>query len=658
MATPVTQQSSPANDPPQRQRWVRLVPIIVLLAATTVFYCINLTASGWGNSFYTAAVQAGAQDWTAFFYGSLDPENAITVDKTPAALWLMALSARLFGLSSASILLPEVLLGVASVYVVYRSVKSLFGIAAGIIAGVVLALTPVAVLMFRFNNPDALLVFLCTAAAALTLRAIRRPSAWTMAGVGALIGFAFLAKMLQAFMVIPALGLAYLVFAPTTWRAKITHSLAAVGGLVVAGGWWVAIVELVPAHLRPYIGGSETNSIVELALGYNASSRLSGGENMPGGGAFGGSEASLWRMFAFDNGPQVAWLLPAALIFLAVGAWWTWRPTQMAENRLTAAGYAVWGGVLLTHVAVFSAMQGLYHQYYTVALAPAIGAVVGMGCGDAWRRRDTVTGRVVLSLTGLGTAVWALFMLHRAEWLVEIGWLVLTVTIAAVAAMLVLLRWRPTWAAMPAAAVLVAALVAPAAMSVATVATPHTGSIVMAGPAELETTRPGSGPPGMGDGPDGAGDGTSDGQPDARGMDGDGGPGGPREATVSQELMAALQEADQAATWPLATISATSAANYQLAADVAVMAIGGFTGSDPYPTLEQFQEMVENGEVRYFAVGRGGPGGGPPGMSGDDGPGGGGSRTSNAISEWVQENFTEVTFGDSTVFDLTQPKAE
>src|SRR5439155_5381130 len=215
--------------------------------------------------FYAAAVQAGTQSWKALFFGSLDAGNAITVDKPPAALWVMGLSGRIFGFSSWSMLAPQALEGVAAVALLYAAVRRWSGPVAGLLAGAALALTPVAVLMFRFNNPDALLTLLLVAAGYAMVRAVERASARWIALAGALVGFGFLTKMLQALLVLPAFGLTYLIAAPTSLRRRIRHLVAGVAAMVVAAGWWVAAVELWPASSRPYIGGSTGNSVLDLA---------------------------------------------------------------------------------------------------------------------------------------------------------------------------------------------------------------------------------------------------------------------------------------------------------------------------------------------------------------------------------------------------------
>lgn len=278
---------------PASPAWARPA-LLALLAATLALYTWHLTASGWANSFYTAAAQAGSESWKAFFYGSFDAANAITVDKPPASLWVMALSVRVLGLSSFAILIPQALMGVATVGVVFAAVRRHFGPAAGLLAGTVVALTPVAALMFRFNNPDALLTLLMALAAWALMRAVEVASARWMALVGVFIGLGFLTKTLQVLLVMPFLGIAYLVAAPTSLRRRIGHSLVGLVAAVLSAGWWVAVVELVPASARPYIGGSQANSFLELTFGYNGLGRLNGERRVRWAAAMDG-ERPAWR---------------------------------------------------------------------------------------------------------------------------------------------------------------------------------------------------------------------------------------------------------------------------------------------------------------------------------------------------------------------------
>ena len=419
--------------------------LLALLAATAALYLIGLSESGWANSFYAAAAQAGSESWKAFFFGSSDAANSITVDKTPLALWPMALAVRVFGLSSWSILVPQAIEGVACVGVLYAAVRRATGSAgAALLAGAVLALTPVAVLMFRFDNPDAMLVLLLTGAAYAVQRGVEasrddagRPARWLMLA-GALVGLGFLAKMLQAFLVLPAFGLAYLIFAAVPLRRRIGHLLVGFAAMVVAGGWWVTIVELWPASSRPYIGGSQNNSILELTLGYNGFGRLTGDETGSVGGGGGWGSTGIWRMFQSEVGGQISWLIPAALI-LGVAALLLARALEPTRRREVRTATTLWLTWLVTTGIVFSFMAGIFHAYYTVALAPAVAALVGIGAWTAWERRSSLAATGVLAAALAFTSGWSFVLLGRVEdwhpwlrWVVLIGGLLTALVLAGV----------------------------------------------------------------------------------------------------------------------------------------------------------------------------------------------------------------------------------
>jgi 4-amino-4-deoxy-L-arabinose transferase-like glycosyltransferase len=646
----------PAGDP----AWARPA-LLGLLFATALFYFWNLTANGYANSFYSAAAQAGSDSWKAFFFGSSDAGNSITVDKPPASLWVMALSVRVLGLSSFSILMPEVLMGVATVGVVHATVKRNFGPAAGLIGGAVMALTPVAVLMFRFNNPDALLVLLMALGAWATMRSIEQGSAKWFAVVGVLIGLGFLTKALQVLLVVPALGLAYLLFADTTLRRRITGALLGTAAMVLSAAWWVAIVELVPASMRPYIGGSQDNSFLSVTFGYNGLGRISGNETGSVGGGNGWGTTGLGRMFSSSVGGQISWLIPSALLLLAVGLYLRGRAPRTDARR---AAYVVWGGWLLVTMVTFSLMAGIFHEYYTVALAPAVAALVGMGAAEAWERRAEAIGSITLAAATAAAATWSFILLSRTDWQ---GWLRITVLVLGLASALLLLaitQLHRRFVPVVVAGALVAALAGPAAYSVQTVGTAHTGSIVTAGPTVAGGRgggMPGGGQGGMGAPPQGMTGGPQGMTGGPQGMTGGmraGGMGGLLDATTPDtEVVSALSADADSYRWVAAAIGSQNAAGLQLGTGLPVMAIGGFNGSDPSPTLAQFQQYVADGDIHFFAGGGsvnslagGGTGGGPGG-------GLGGTGTGSQITEWVAANFTQVTIGGSTFYDLTQPLA-
>jgi 4-amino-4-deoxy-L-arabinose transferase-like glycosyltransferase len=661
---------------PARPAWTR--PAVgLLLAATAVLYLWGLGASGWANAFYSAAVQAGATSWKAFFYGSSDASSFITVDKPPASLWVMDLSARVFGVNAWSILVPQALEGVAAVGMLYLAVRRWFGPIAGLVAGAALAVTPVAVLMFRFNNPDALLVLLMITAAYAVTRALERASLRWLAAAGALIGLAFLTKSLQALLVVPGFALAYLVAAPTSPLRRIGHLLAAGAALLVAAGWWVAIVSLVPAADRPYIGGSQHNSELELIFGYNGFGRLTGDETgsvTPGGVSQWG--ATGWtRLFGSEFGGQAVWLLPAALLAIVVGVWLSGRAPRTDRAR---AAVLLWGGWLLVTFLTFSFMKGIFHPYYLVALAPAMAALVAIVGTLAWRRRsEPLVGAAMAVAVGLTTWT-AAVMLDRTS-----GWhpwlsaaIILAGTVTAVA-LLGVARLPLRLAAGIAVAALVVALAGPAAYALDTASTAHTGSIPSAGPSVAGGFGgggfggfrggfgggPAQGFPGRGTGNTGTGafPGAGGGFPGGGGLRSGGGfPGGGLRgggfpgggfpggggglldaSTPSTALTAALRANAGGYRWVAAAIGSQNASGYQLASGKPVMAIGGFNGSDAAPTLEQFQAYVAAGDIHYFI------GGGAGGRSN------GGSSDSEAIASWVAAHYTAQTIGGVSVYDLT-----
>ncbi|TGD84581.1 glycosyltransferase family 39 protein [Mycolicibacterium sp. CH28] len=634
-------------------RWAR-PGIIALLLATAVCWTIGLSRNGWGNSFYAAAVQAGTQSWKAVLFGSSDAGNAITVDKPPASLWVMEISARLFGMNSWALQIPQVLLGVASVALLYAAVRRTFGPGAGLISGALLALTPVATLMFRYDNPDALLVFLMVAAVWALLRGLEDGRTRWILLCGTLIGFGFLTKQLQVMLITPGLALAYLVAAPPRLRARLLQLLAGLAAAMVAAGWWVALVELWPKSDRPYIGGSTNNSFLQLTLGYNGLGRIlgggaGGGGGLPSGGGPGGGhdgpggpmlgQAGITRLFTTESGTQISWLLPAALILLVAGLVLCGRAARTDPKR---ASYIAWGGWLVVTALTFSYMSGIFHDYYTVALAPAVAAVVGTGVTHLWRSREKCWVTAVLALAVALTAAWAWVLLGKApNFLPWLRWVVVVAGAAAVVLLLassirpglaVAARDLKVWAA---GLAVVAAMAGPVAYCIQTVSTAHSGPVITAGPQSKNSGMPGMPPTGAGD-PGAPGDASGHAQR------------GPVGGTVSKQVVALLSANADDYTWVGATTGSLGASDYQLEAGHPVMPIGGFGGGDPAPTLEQFQGYVSDGRVHYYYDSS------SPHMPS---PGGESATKSESerIRDWVKQHYTATTVGGVTLYDLTSP---
>jgi len=630
--------------------WIVPATLSVLVLAA-VLYVVNLTVSGYANTYYSAAALAGSQSWSAWFFGSIDAANFITIDKPPLGTMLLGLSVRLFGLSSWSILLPQALAGVVMVGVLMATVRRSFGSVEAIIAGLVAALTPAAVLIFRYDNPDALLTLLLVVAAYALVRALEGGRLRWVILAAALVGFGFLTKYLQAYLVLPVFALTWAVAAPGSVRRRMAGLAVALATVVVASGWWVAIVELIPAVARPYIGGSETNSVIDLLLGYDGLGRIfgQGGGGGGGGGGFSGDPGIL-RLFNAEFGGQVGWFLPLAAGSTILGLWLRRHAPRTDARR---AGYLLWGGWLAVHALVFSLMSGIIHTYYAVVMAPAIGALVGAGVMELWRlRARTGWGGIVLGAAMVGSAILAWALLERTpDFAPGLGVAIVAVAVATGVAVAVPARGaRRRGAVLAAGLGLGALLVAPAAYAIDTMATAYSGGDPSAGPTATDS----SGGPGAfgGGGTTGAGrtavvDGTG-GPPTTTGTtDGTtvGGSaassaaGGGQGAQVTSALTEFLVANQGGATWIVAVSGANEAGSIELATGLPVMAMGGFNGGDPAPTLAQLQAYVASGQLRYALIGGGG--GGPSGGS-------------SAISDWVSANGTVVSeVGNGSLYDLS-----
>ncbi|MFG1684176.1 glycosyltransferase family 39 protein [Nonomuraea sp. NPDC049269] len=355
---------------PEDPRWSRPALWIVLAVA---FVLYTWALSGNANEYYSAAILSGTKSWKAFFFGALDSGSFITVDKPPLALWVMGLSARIFGFNTWSMLIPQALAGVASVGLVYSSVRRAFPVlrpasahsevgqahVAALIAAVVMTLTPITVAINRDNNPDTILVFLLVLAAWFCLESLRTGRLRSLLVCALFVGLAFNVKMLQAYVVVPAFVLAYLLCARVSWGKRVGHLLAAGAVMVVSSAWWMVIVDLLPADSRPYIGGSTDNSVWDLVIGYNGLGRIFGqGGGGPGGGGGGaggfgggggasfGGAAGADRLFNETMAGQISWLLPFCGLALVFALTARWRRAKLLAPQ--GANTAQWRRAKLT----------------------------------------------------------------------------------------------------------------------------------------------------------------------------------------------------------------------------------------------------------------------------------------------------------------------
>jgi 4-amino-4-deoxy-L-arabinose transferase-like glycosyltransferase len=656
---PATSRLDVDADAP-RPRW-SIPARVMIFALTAGLYTWDLARVGMGNTFYAAAVKSGTESWKAFFFGSLDPGSFITVDKPPASLWVMELSGRIFGFSSASMLVPEALAGVATVMVVYHLVRRWAGEPAAVLAALALALTPVTVVLFRYNDPDALLVLLLTLAAWALWSAIETGRTSRLVVSAALLGLAFLTKTLDAVIVVPAFAGAYLWCGPPRLRRRLGQLGWAGLALVVSSGWWIAIVELWPAGSRPYIGGSTDNSEFNLIFGYNGFARIFGSStgSTPGGGssgtasAFGGGEGVL-RMFDSALGGQISWLLPLALVGLVAGLWLTRR---LPGTNLHRAGFLLFGGWLVVVMAVYDDAKGIFHPYYTAILAPAVAALAGAGAVALWKAGRTHRWWAwVLPVSLVGSAAWADVLLSRSPGYYP--WLGATVvaaaSVAAITLVLVSLEViRLKLVALVAGGVATVSLLAGPAVYSLTTVNSATSGVATAGPATTATGGGGGGGGGGAPGPGGSGSppgrgtagapptgvGPGAGAPTERagvagavpgGAGGHAGGGGGGQS-VSAALVAYLEAHQGSATYLVAVDGSQNAASYILDTGKAVIAMGGFTGTDRAPTLAQFETLVSTGQLHYVYLG-----------GSEGGAARGGSSSTSAIQLWLTQHGTVV----------------
>jgi 4-amino-4-deoxy-L-arabinose transferase-like glycosyltransferase len=605
------------------QAWER-VALLLLLLSNAVLNVYNIGINGWANFYYSAAVQAGHMDPVAFFFGSSDWGNSISVDKPPLSLWVMGLSVRLFGFNPVALVLPQAVMGVATTWLIYKIIRQHLGGTAALFGGLVFFTTPIVTLMSRYNNPDPLMLLVMTSAVWFVLRSIETGKGRFFVMAGALLGLAFMTKQLQGLLSLPALGLAYLLFTPQRFPKRMGTISVGLVALVVMGGLWMTIVDLIPPDQRPYVGGSKGNSFLQLTLGYNGIERIAGSEEdssvqqIPAQFRSVDSDAGLFRLLNANYNQEASWLLFAALPSLLLIAA-TWR--SIARTRATCALILISGLWLLTAFLLLCFMGNQIHTYYTITLAPAMALVLGIALEALIKMRNSGVVRVigaVVALTGLlsswlilgGTVLWP-------------GWLPPTVLAVGIASVSALLIQPPNLKVEVTAASLlgVSLLFGPCATSIHNVTLAFNGSNPISGglsknPAGIshllnelrKNDLPWAHDIAFGRVPD-------------------------------TEVVAALAEASNC-TWAAASYPSQTAARLQLDSGRPVMPLGGFAGSDPSPSLEEFKRMVATGDVCYLVQQEA-----FLDAQVSDSP-------VTAISAWVRENYSSETFGNTTVYRL------
>ncbi|WP_020116559.1 glycosyltransferase family 39 protein [Streptomyces canus] len=686
---------APPTAPPDRvPRW-SLPVLLAILVLAGVLYGWNLSGNSL-NNFYSAAVYSGTQSWKAWFFGSLDAGNFLTVDKPPFALMVMGLSCRVFGFGTWQMMLPEIAAGLGTIWILHTSVKRVFGHAAAAIAALVLALTPITVAINRDNNPDTILVLLMVGGAALALRAVRTDRLLPLIGSAVLFGLAFNTKMLQGYIALPAVFAVYVYASKLGWRKKAVNLALAAAALAVSSFWWATAVSLVPADDRPYIGGSTDGSAWNLIMGYNGLGRVLGGEGNGGGGGGGGGgtfagTAGIGRMFNEVLGGQISWLIPFAFLALVAGLLLCGRAPR---TDLTRAALVLWGGWLVLHYLTFAMAEGTMHPYYTTALAPGIAALTGVGGVMLWRafRSGDVRWSWVLPAGLAVTGIWAIVLLRRATgwntWLWPVVGVLMVLAIVGLSVFRTAASGtRLRLLGVSVAAALVAALAGPTAYAASPAFSATTGGMGGTNPTAGPSTGGGIGGPGGGrggfggGGPGGelpggtrqgsgqaggelpGGNGGGNGQmqpgggtgelPQGGGVPGGGtapggtgsgtgtgaarggpGGGGGMGGSVDSALVSYLEKHQDGAKWLLAVSNSQSAGQLILSTHKPVISMWGFTGTDRAMTLTRLKELVKKGELHYIQLGGGGMGGN--------------SSLNQEITSWVQKNGTVVKASDYT----------
>jgi 4-amino-4-deoxy-L-arabinose transferase-like glycosyltransferase len=643
----------------------------VLVVLSAVLNLWALDRNGWANTYYSAAVRSMSSSWHNFIYGSFDASGVMTVDKPPLALWVQALSVKVFGYHSLSILVPEALMGVASVVLVYDLTRRVWGRAAGCAAGLVLALTPIAVAISRHNNPDALLVLCCTAALWFIVRALQDGRTRWIVLSGVCVGLGFETKMGAALLVVPALVAAWLWIAPRGRLAAARQLLAGGAAMVVVGGAWPLLMALTPAGSRPWISGTNDNSILSLILNYNGIGRLDGQAGGPqiagggggGGGANFGGASGPFRLLNQALGGQAGWLLGfavVALIGLVVA-------TRLRRTDARTGWVIATGGVFATIAVAFSFAQGIFHPYYVSELAPFLAALVGGGVG--WFLQRSWSAGIFAAAAVLAGVVTELVVLHDNPG--HLGWLpaVLVVLGLAVSVGLVAMRTRPVRAAILAAA-LGLLLLAPASWAVQTLGHATNGTFPAGGPASAGFGGGGRGGPGGG-GPGGnfpgaggqagqagtppagapgsgsAGSGTTgNGSATGPGAGGFGGMGGGGFGGDNAGVTQALAYVKQHGGGTIGVSSQSGAASAIIQSGAKVAGIGGFSGRESEVSTQWLADAVRSGRIRWVLTS------GSSGFGGNDGRVG--SSKVMAAVEKVGKKVT-VTSGSTTVtlYDLS-----
>ena len=683
------------RSPPGQPPWARPA-LLGIAAVAALLFAWNIADAGLAP-FYSVAVKSMSVSWKAFFYGALDPKATITIDKLAGSFAPQALSARIFGYHPWSLALPQVIEGVIATLAMYRVVRRWAGPVPGLLAAGIFALTPIAASMFGHSMEDGLLTMCLVLAADAYQRAVMEARLRSLLWSGFWVGVGFQAKMLQAWMVLPALAIGYLVAAPAPVRRRLWQLGVATVVMLAVSLSWIALYTFTPAKDRPYVDGSTNNSAISMVFGYNGLERFgisvpgsvtsgpgvsggAGARRTPAGGA-GGTGGALggtgtapggisgtggaaggaggaggfaapggqatgsasfgqgWtKLLGSEFGPQVGWLYPLAVLALIFGLLWTRRARRTDQVR---AGFVMWGVWLLTFGLIFSKMSSIPHTAYVASLAPPVAALSAAGIVMFWRYFRSGDARGwVLPVAVAAEAAWALFLWR--DYGTFLPWLRIVIVVAAAIGIGLMLAVRLTRRAtarlmtIGLTAGVGAMLIAPAAWAGSVLDAKYAGSSfnATAGPASAAGGFGGGGGPAAGN--------ASAEDAFRGGAGGAGGIQGSATTTLTSSEKAIYDYVSahrDGASYLFAVSSWETASPYIEATGQEVMPMGGFSGSVPEPTLAHVEQLVKSGQLKFFLLDGTGTGGG-------FGSRGGTGSTVSAIESWVENTCSTVPASD------------
>lgn len=657
------------------------IPLIIIMLISAFLNGYNIWQDKYANTYYTTAVASMLQSFHNFFFASLDSAGSVTIDKPPVVFWIQTASAYIFGLHGWSVILPQALAQVGSVLLIYLLVKPSFGTMAARLAAFAMATTPIAVAVSRTNNIDAMLVFTLLLATWLLFRGIGNSRTGLIIAAFAVVGIGFNEKMLQAYMIVPALGLFYLLASKFNWKRKVVILAGSAAVLLVVSLSWAVVVDSTPADQRPYMGSSGTNSVLNLAFGYNGLSRLTGdrgtgvarggqrsewrqnssessngqggpegpgGPGGPGGnsgGMFGTGEKGPLRLFQSALSGQASWLLPFALI-ASIGLLASIRRRNITQKHKEVIFWLAW----LLPAAAFFSVAGFFHQYYLIMLAPPISALFGAGFVELWQQYRERSGWLswLLPIAILTTSAFGWFILQNYNDTIGSGWsiVVLILGIIGTALLVVARLTSEKWTKFAIMTSMLAMFIGPMYWALTPITYGGNSMIPQAGPSQFG----GGGMPGGQRGSKSSGQQAKGTQPNGtsgnaeqissngnaastetntvterrsssrfRGMRG---PNGSQ--SLDQKTLSYLQKHNTGETYLFAASNYSTAAPYMIEAGQKVIIMNGFVSSDPVYNVDKIKALVESGQVKYFMI-SGGGGGGP-----DSG--------NSEVTAWIKEH--------------------